>query len=173
VAYERFGSTPDAVLLAILARVIAVVPEANEENVFITTDLDADPPPNPGLFCYAIFLRPNGFDDELIDGGGRDQLRYQGGVTVRIYSPVMLDELGRSTIALTNANVGLLQQSTKLMTALALFDPVDAEENYMISDAGIFPANMAGVPQPEPSITALDLNFNFEFDWIVPGISDN
>lgn len=80
-------------------------------------------PPIPGSFGVTVSPDSGAFDQELIRGGGEHQFTVETNLLVTVHSSVMLDSGGRDELAIKTADRGVLDAISKIIVALADFDP--------------------------------------------------
>lgn len=153
----------DAILSAIVARLIAQVSGCNAATCYLCLNPDAVPSPNPGDFVYVVAPTGGEFDDALFDGGGQNQATVNAGVIVKIHSPVQLDEARHDAQFLTHSTLGVLEKSRLVMKALADWSPADGGANEITRNP-LIPANY-GITHSQRQLGAVELTFHLTYDW--------
>lgn len=84
---------------------------------------DGEFPPIPGNFAVTVSPDSGSFDPGLIRGGGEHQFTVETNLLVTVHSSIMLDSGGRDELAIKTADRGVLDAISKIIVALADFDP--------------------------------------------------
>lgn len=151
-----------SILAAIVARLIDQVTEFNAANCYLSINPDSLPS-GPGEITCVVAPTSGTFDQGMIEGGGDEQNTSDGGVIVKIHSPVQLDEADRDTVFLTDASLGLLSFAKQAMQALSGWSPDDGGGNETTRDP-LHPAGYA-FQRDGRKLGACELTFHLKFDW--------
>ena len=145
----RVDSSLLVILPRIVARIQSQVPElSNSGTCFLSLDPDVDPAPTPGGIWATVGPADGMVDDSLVDGGGRNQVTFDGQFLVTVHSPVQLDEAGHDSEWLTNATLGVCKLMNDVLESLACYDLTDSNSggSYVLRQS-IFPAGYRVKPR--------------------------
>ena len=152
----------DAILLAVVDRLISQVGGLNAANCYLSLNPDALPMPNPGDFICVVAPTSGAFSDSMFEGGGQEQTTSDSGVIVKIHSPVQLDEVHRDAVFLTDATLGLIENVRLTIKALADWSP-GTSGNELTRDP-LIPSDFAFTRNGR-GLGACELTFKLSFDW--------
>lgn len=165
----HIGTTPDLILLAFLRQLQGSM-EADRESIFLTAQengTDYEPPSAaPGLFIYTLTPGPIQFDGTIIDGGGNSTLASKIPIVVTVWSTVQLDETGRDTVALTDAQHGIVPRLTQVLGALSQFYPDDGTGAALIKEPALLEGPLTW-RRPSRELLGMAVVFSAEFDWLI------
>lgn len=162
----RVSGKLDAILAAIVARIIAQVSGANAATCYLCLNPDTLPVPNPGDFVYVVAPTSGRFDDRNWDGGGQDQATVDpAGVVVKIHSALQLDEAQREATFLTDTTHGILEKWRLVVKALTAPDwnPAASGSGDILVRDPLIPADFA-MTRSNRGLGAIEQNFRFSFD---------
>lgn len=158
----RDKGTFDAILLAVVARLIDQVGGFNAATCYLSLNPDALPMPNPGTIICVVAPTSGAFDEAMFEGGGIEQTNSVSGIIVKIHSPVQLDEVHRDAVFLTDESLGLIGKVRLIIKALADWSPtVGADEQ---TRDPLIPSDFA-FTRNSRSLGACELTFRLSFDW--------
>jgi hypothetical protein len=159
------GTTQDAVLLAIVARLIANVttPEPlTEATCFVS--LLTPTFMQPGPLWVQVAPGAGQFDQDSVSSGGQNNTPEDGSIVVGIFSRAFLDEAGQDVQTLTNATIGLMQLKKGILAALVDFNPAPlTTQSVMVSGgptAGSYTITYTPPSGPPETTAAIAWNAN-------------
>lgn len=106
------------ILQAIVERIIDQVAGFTEANCYLSIDPNSTPEPNPGQFVCVVAPTSGAFDEAKYDGGGEDQATINGGVVVKLHSPLQLDQPHRDGEFLRHTTLGVLRIWREIVKSL-------------------------------------------------------
>lgn len=158
----RNKGTFDAILLAVVDRLISQVGGLDEANCYLSLNPDVLPMPNPGDFVCVVAPTSGMFSDSMFEGGGVEQTTSDSGIIVKIHSPVQLDEVHRDAVFLTDATLGLIAKVRSTLKALSDWSPGSVGSE--LTRDPLIPSDFA-FTRNSRSLGACELTFKLSFDW--------
>lgn len=136
---RRLNGKMKDVLKQVMARLIDQRARANKAAAYLTLDVNNFPSSNPGTFIYGIQPGEGSFDDANWDGGGQSMATTVSQLTVRVSSPMALDQQGRDTAMLTHDTLSILDEWEEVIKCLTVEDwspevEVDGETIIILRD---------------------------------------
>lgn len=167
----RGSGLPEDILDAIVARLIDQIPDlCKPETCYQAIDPD-DIGPSLGDVTFVVAPMSGNFPQEYYEGGGLEQLTVFGGVTVKIHSPLQLDQAGRDLIAMIDRPRGLWRVARRVIRALANPEWSPMKGDNEITRDPLVPAgydiSRGGNRKSKRKIRGIELNFRLNFDWDV------
>ena len=163
-------TTQEALLEAIVARLIAQVTAFTTKTCFITAKPLDDPSAAVRSDIFATVSPTDGSFGPEFEGGGDSQVVERAGVIVVVYSAVRLDPTQRDTAVLTHDTLGLLEYKRLVLKALAGWIPLDGSSNPLL--IGEMEPLSSGAPasgwtQKNRAWADVSITFGTDFDWDV------
>lgn len=162
---------PITLLTAVVTRLRSALNIA-EAECFISLDPLAKLR-SPGDLVFVVSPLSGQFDQGMIEGGGREQVTADTGFTVTIRTYVQLDEAGHDVVALNDRDVGIMQAATDVLSALTLWEPLDASDNLLLRDM-LSPSGYEigkGSGNKNRTETYFQIAFKTVFDWGLSAVS--
>lgn len=159
----RIDSTLEKILLATQSKLLRSIDELRPETCVVTVVPDAAVPPvAQDLYC-TISPTAGSFDESLFDGGGREQTALDGGLVVKVFSAIQLDQPGQDSVMLLDRSRGVLRKLHEVLGALAGYLPVDDDGNELTRNP-LIPAEYS-FSHDGRRWGAVQVSFRLEFDW--------
>jgi len=160
---DRTSGLPDEILLSIVTQIQGEVPDlSNPGNCFMALNPEKTPGAATGGFFCIVSPRSGTFPDGFMDGGGQAQCTVNTGFVTRIYSMTQVDPAKQDGLFLTDATRGIFQVATKVLQALALFDPVIGDV-FVVRDQ-IMPDHFV-IGRNDRNLGYIEIGFKLTFDW--------
>jgi len=156
----RTSGKLDVILSAVAARIIAQVTGFTAANCYVSLNPE-NVVPSPGQFVAVVSPLSGQFNEAYLDGGGQNQATADAGVSVRLYSPLALDEAHRDTQFLTHSAYGVLEQWRLIIKALAAWSPTSGADE-IVRDP-LLPAGFS-LGRPTQGLGYIEQDFKFSFD---------
>jgi len=163
----RGSGLPEDIYDGIVARLIDRMPGiCNEANTYQTLNVDAIAP-NPGDLIFAVAPMSGRARAEYFEGGGEQQLTIEGGVTVKIHSPLNLDQKHRDIHLLSDASRGLWKISRKVLACLAdsSWSPMKGDDEITRDPLVFVGFDITKKNRRRKSLGGMELHFTILFDW--------
>lgn len=158
-------TTPDEILLRVVARLIDQVADATAANTFATTRLNDTPPKNPAKIIFAVgFSRSLPFGQRHLAGAGQNIVRVEAEIGVVVWSNYQGDRTGWDSEWLTNDTQGIFLQATEVLKALTVY-PLANSSNAEIVIEPMRPVTLGIDPKMERSFGSIQIDFECAFDW--------
>lgn len=129
----RIDSRLDTILLAIIARLIDEVDDADEASCYLAID-EQEIAGSADNFVLVVSPMSGQFDDGALDGGGQLVATDYFDFSVTGYSTTMLDQTYQDTKALTDATLGLVQLHRDILQALTAHDLLNTDDENVLRD---------------------------------------
>lgn len=157
----RDKGNPVTILEGVVTRLIDQL-GLTDANCYLSIDPDALPSPSPGQLIFVVSPTSGNFNEALFDGGGQEQTTLEGGIVVKIHSPLQLDKPHQDVKFLGDESRGILRYATRVLKALAGWSPgvVGSEQTR----DPLIPSGMV-IGRKKRSLGWLELTFKCSFDW--------
>lgn len=160
-------STFDAILNSVRDKLLKSIDELAPETCVITINPDAAAlPVSQELYC-TVSPTSGSFDESLFDGGGREQTSLEGGIVVKCFSMLQLDQPGQDSVMLIDRSRGVMRKLHEILAALAGFMPVSADGLDTLARNPLIPATYA-FSHDGRRWGAVEVAFRLSFDWDLP-----
>lgn len=163
----RIHTTLDIILLRVMDRLRAEVPEATEVNTYLSTQ-PHELPPNPDEIMFEVSPSSNAnFSMEQLTGAGINDVHTEMQTIVTIWVTAQLDQVGHDLEFLTNINRGAIRRIGNVLRALSDHDlslSDDATTTQILAHP-LEPVNMFVPPKDERKRGVVSLAFRTDFDW--------
>jgi len=163
----RGSGLPEDIYDAIVARLIDRIPGiCTEANCFQSLNPDSVPP-NPGDLVFIVSPMSGRGLESYFEGGGEQQLTIEGGVTVKIHSPLQLDQKGHDIHLLADASRGLWKISRKVLACLAnsAWSPMKGDDEITRDPMIFLGFDITKNSRKRKTLGAIELHFKVTFDW--------
>lgn len=157
----RLKGDPVAILQAVVDRLIDQL-GLTDATCYLSIDPDAVPSPSPGDLIFVVSPTSGNFNEAMFDGGGQEQMTLDGGIVVKIHTPVQLDEPKHDALLVGQESRGVLRHATLTLKALANWSP-DKNGNELTRDP-LIPSGFA-IGRKSRSLGWVELTFKCSFDW--------
>lgn len=123
----------EVILPVIVQRLVDVTGFPSPERVYLTIE-DPVGYHNQADQYIAVQVLTENPNMMLVDTGGRFDARTKRQINVHLRTRLNLDEVGHDTAWLVNASLGHLRVEHQINDALQGYEPVDASNNWLVSE---------------------------------------
>lgn len=160
---RQFGD-PQVILQVIVTRIItAIGSRFSDANCYLSINPDSLPAPSPGGLTCVVSPASGSFDEAYFEGGGNQQLLLNGGIIVKVHSPLQLDQSGRDVELLVNESHGVIDCATEILEALSNWSPVAANGDELTRDP-LIPRDIH-YTRATNKLGGVEIGFGCNFDW--------
>lgn len=166
---SRGSGLPEDIYAAIVARLIEMMPDfCREETCYQALNPDALPS-SPGELTFVVAPMSGKMLEGYYEGGGLEQLTVNGGVIVKIHSPLQLDEAHKDVQLLTHATMGLWRVARRVVRFLADPEWSPMKGSNEITRDPLIPLgyDITKGRKKSRSLGGIELHFAVNFDWDV------
>lgn len=154
-----------SVLNAIVTQIVTDSSIFTADNCYIALNR-----PEPGFSPFSeeslsLLVYPNAgqFNQETLNGGGRNQCWWTGVVTVEVITPLRLDQSGREKEFLTNSTYGVGVGLQEVLNALSITQLQVSGNDVLIEP--MRPEGTSQVIRDESNFGSMALDFEVSFKW--------
>lgn len=162
----RIGGQPEDIYASVVARLLDQIPDfCKPETCYLSLDPDALVP-SPGDLVFVVSPMSGRAKDSYYEGGGLEQLTIDGGIIVKIHSPLQLDEPHKDVALLTEQTRGLWRIARRVIRAIAnsAWSPTKGADEITRDPCYLIGYDLGKHPR---SIGSIELHFACLFDWDV------
>lgn len=160
----RDKGLPEDIYDAIVARLIERMPTlCREETTYFAINPDSLAN-NPGDLTFVVAPMSGNAPEGYQTGGGEQQVTINGGVIVKIHSPLQVDQAPRDAKRMADRGRGLWRVSRHVLAALVNWDPMKGD-NEICRDPLSFLGFNIGKGRKKRSLGSMELHFAVNFDW--------
>ncbi len=162
----RDKGLPEDIYDAVVARLIDRVPLfCNESTCYQCLNPDLVPP-KPGDLMFPVSPMSGQVAESYVEGGGNEQLTINGGLIVKIHSPLQLDQKYQDVHLLSDSSRGLWKIARKVIGVLSVWDPMKGDNELLRDPLGFLGYVLTKSRRRRP-LGAIELHFKVMFDWDV------
>lgn len=168
----RIGGQPEDIYDSVVARLIQKIPDfCNKDTCYVSLDPDATVP-SPGDLIFVVSPMSGQAKDSYYEGGGLEQLTVDGGLIVKIHSPLQLDEAHKDVYLLSEKTRGLWRIARRVIRAIAdsSWSPTKGDDEITRDPCYLLGYEIGKHPR---SLGSIELRFSCLFDWDVLSTVDD
>lgn len=165
----RDKGLPEDIYDSIVSRLIDKIPEHFNPSTCYQSLNENAVAPSPGDITAVVAPMSGQAKESYFEGGGEEQLTVDGGVIVKIHSPLQLDRMNQDVGLLSDSTRGLWRIARKVLKYLAdsSWSPMKGA-NEITRDPLFFlgyAITKSRKRKGRKTLGAIELHFRVTFDW--------